>query len=57
MVASYLMDSTYDWTEYRVFSQIPSGLSIDPYDSRTFERAHGLIDVCVENGNTYIKSA
>ena len=40
--ASYLMDSTYDWTEGKGFLTIPSGCRIDPYSSYTWNLIHGL---------------
>jgi len=39
--ASYLMDDVYDWTEGKVFTQLGRQLTIDPYDSYTWDLPHG----------------
>jgi hypothetical protein len=39
--ASYLMDDVYDWTEGKYFTQLGRQLTIDPYDSYTWDLPHG----------------
>jgi hypothetical protein len=40
LVASYLMDGVFDWSEGKVFGQIPTGVRIEPYDSYTWNLSH-----------------
>ena len=39
--ASYLMDDVYDWTEGKFFTQFGRQITIDPYDSYTWDLTHG----------------
>jgi hypothetical protein len=39
--ASYLMDGVYDWSEDKLFSQVPTSVTIDPYGYYTWQLTHG----------------
>jgi hypothetical protein len=40
LVATYLIDSVFNWSEHRQFAQIPTGARIEPYDSCTWNLSH-----------------
>jgi Intracellular proteinase inhibitor len=40
--ASYLMDDVFDWSQGKVFAQVISNITINPYESKMWERVHGL---------------
>jgi hypothetical protein len=43
--ASYLMDDVYDWREFKTFLQIENSLTIEAYDSYTWELRHGSYEM------------
>lgn len=39
--ATYIMDDIFDWSEDKVFSDLPTGFSIDPGESHIWTHNHG----------------
>jgi len=40
--ASYLMDDVFDWSQGKTFSPVNLSITIEPYESKIWERNHGL---------------
>jgi len=44
LMASYMMDGVFDWSEDKVFAQVLTQVTIEAYDSHTWELQHGLYE-------------
>jgi len=47
LVASYLMDDTYDWAEGRIFQPVSLQITIQPYNFKTKELLHGYDEMAI----------
>lgn len=45
LLATYLMDDVFDWSEGRIFEPVNLQLTIQPYNFHTFDLKHGLYEM------------
>jgi hypothetical protein len=45
LLATYLMDDVFDWSEGRIFEPVNLQLTIQPYNFHTFDFMHGLYEM------------